>query len=130
MDPNWESTNRFILLPELKILTHWEHSKFRTHYKCKKESDFEVCPKCATPSSSVHDRRWVKVMDQPIRGAGIYLHVLKRRFRCPGCKKVFTEPLNGIRKGFKTTERYRRGLRWACENFRFSFNDRGSQGIC
>ncbi len=118
MDPNWESTNRFILLPELKILTHWEHSKFRTHYKCKKESEFEVCPKCATPSRSVHDRRWVKVMDQPIRGAGIYLHVLKRRFRCPGCKKVFTEPLNGIRKGFKTTERYRRGLRWACENFK------------
>ncbi len=118
MDPNWESTNRFILLPELKIITHWENSKFRTHYKCRKESEFEVCPKCATPSRSVHDRRWVKVSDQPIRGAGIYLHVLKRRFRCPGCKKVFTEPLNGVRKGFKTTERYRRGLRWACENFK------------
>lgn len=118
MDPNWESTNRFILLPELKILTHWEQSKFRTHYKCKKESEFEVCPKCATPSWSVHDRRWVKIADQPIRGAGIYLHVLKRRFRCPGCKKVFTEPLNGVRKGFKTSERFRRGLRWACENFK------------
>ncbi len=32
--------------------------------------------------------------------------------------KVFTEPLNGVRKGFKTTERYRRGLKWACENFK------------
>jgi transposase len=117
MSPNWETTSKFILLPELKLLTHWQSSKFRTHYKCMKESEFEVCPKCATKSYSVHDRRWVKIQDQPIRGSGIQLQVLKRRFRCPGCKKVFTEPLNGIRKGFKTTERYRRGVKWACENF-------------
>lgn len=117
MSPNWESTSKFILLPELKLLTHWQSDKFRTHYKCEKESEFEVCPKCATKSYSVHDRRWVKVQDQPIRGSGIQLHVLKRRFRCPGCKKVFTEPLQGVRKGFKTTERFRRGVKWACENF-------------
>lgn len=118
MDPKWESTEAFILLPELKIITHWQSNKFRTQYKCEKESDFEVCPKCAVKCFSVHDRRWVKVKDQPIRGAGIYLHVLKRRFRCPGCKKVFTEPLTGVRKGYKTTERYRRGIKWACENFK------------
>jgi transposase len=118
MNPNWESTEKFILLPELKLLTHWQSDKFRTQYKCKKESTFEVCPKCATKATSVHDRRWVKIKDQPIRGAGIVLRVLKRRFRCPGCKKVFTEPLNGVRKGFKTTERYRRGLKWACDNFK------------
>jgi transposase len=117
MSPAWESTSKFILLPELKLLTHWQSSKFRTHYKCVKDSEFEVCPKCATKSYSVHDRRWVKVQDQPIRGSGICLHVLKRRFRCPGCRKVFTEPLNGVRKGFKTTERFRRGVKWACENF-------------
>lgn len=118
MDPNWESTAKLILLPEVKIVTHWQQSKFRNHYKCVKESDFEVCPRCAVRSFSVHDRRWVKVKDQPIRGSGILLHVLKRRFRCPQCRKVFTEPVQGVRKGFKTTERYRRGLRWACENFK------------
>ena len=117
MDPNWKSTSKFILLLELKIITHWQSAKFRTHYKCAKESEFEVCPKCATPSRSVHDRRWVKVQDQPIRGSGVKLHVLKRRFRCPGCKKVFTEPVPGIRKGFKSTQRFRRGIQWACENF-------------
>jgi transposase len=118
MDPQWESTSKMILLPELKLIAQWQQNKFRSHYKCQKESDFEVCPKCATKSSSVHDRRWVKVKDQPIRGSGICLHVLKRRFRCPGCRKVFTEPVSGVRKGFKTTERYRKGLRWACDNFR------------
>lgn len=117
MDPNWESTNKFILLPELRMVTHWQSGKFRTHYKCEKESAFEVCPKCATKSFSVHDRRWVNVKDAPIRGSGIYLGILKRRFRCPGCKKVFTEPVNGVRKGFKTTQRFRRGVKWACDNF-------------
>lgn len=118
MDPHWESTSKFILLPELKILTHWQSAKFRTHYKCVKNSDFEVCPKCAVKSYSVHDRRWVVVEDQPIRGSGVKLHILKRRFRCPNCKKVFTEPIPGVRKGFKTTQRFRRGLQWACENFK------------
>lgn len=117
MDPNWESTESLILLPELKIMTHWQSAKFRTHYKCQKESEFEVCPKCAVKSYSVHDRRWVKVQDQPIRGSGVALHILKRRFRCPTCKKVFTEPVAGIQKGYKTTHRFRRGLGWACENF-------------
>jgi|GEM_PF-6217399 transposase len=92
-DPNWQSTSKFILLPELKIISHWQSHKFRTRYKCAKESDFEVCPKCAVKSYSVHDRRWVKVQDAPIRGSGVVLHILKRRFRCPSCKKVFTEPV-------------------------------------
>jgi transposase len=118
MDSKWKSTENFILLPELNLITHWQSHKFRTSYKCEKKSAFEVCPKCAVKSYSVHDRRWVKVQDQPIRGSGIYLKVLKRRFRCPQCKKVFTEPLQGVRKGFKTTERYRRGIKWACENFK------------
>lgn len=117
MDPCWKSTSKLILLPELKIITHWQSAKFRTHYKCKKESLFEICPKCATKSYSVHDRRWVVVEDQPLRGSGVKLHILKRRFRCTGCKKVFTEPIPGVRKGFKTTQRFRRGLQWACENF-------------
>lgn len=34
------------------------------------------------------------------------------------CKKVFTEPVAGVRKGFRTTDRFRRGLKWACETFR------------
>lgn len=83
MDPNWKSTFKFILLPELKIISHWQSDKFRTRYKCAKQSEFEVCPKCATKSFSVHDRRWVRVEDQPIRGSGVQLQILKRRFRCP-----------------------------------------------
>jgi transposase len=117
MSQTWDITQRFVLLPELKVLDRSNPSKFRTYYRTEKESEFEVCPKCATPSRSVHDRRWVKVQDQPIRGSGVQLRILKRRFRCPKCKSVFTEPVQGVRKGFKTTERYRRGVKWACENY-------------
>jgi transposase len=43
--------------------------------------------------------------------------VVKRRFYCKTCKKPFTEPLSGVKKGRRTTERYRRGILWAFENF-------------
>jgi transposase len=71
MNPNYKSTEKFILLPELEIATHWQSDKFRTRYKCSKVSDFEVCPKCAVKSYSVHDRRWVRLEDQPIRVFGV-----------------------------------------------------------
>jgi transposase len=118
MDPEWQSNNQLIILPELKILTHGQSNKFRYNYQCSKESEFEICPRCAVKSYSVHDRRWVNVKDQPVRGMGVKLQILKRRFRCPTCKKVFTEPISGVRKGFKTTERFRRGVKWACDNFK------------
>lgn len=114
---HWDSNDNFILLPELKLVSRWSPGRYRNNYKVLKESDFEVCPRCAVPSRSVHDRRWVQIRDQPIRGSGVRLHILKRRFRCLNCKKVFTEPVQGVRKGHRTTERFRRGIRWACENY-------------
>ncbi len=113
----WDHNDNFILLPELKVLARWNPAKYRNHYKAFKESEFEVCPRCATASKTVYDRRWVKIKDHPIRGSGVYLNILKRRFRCGNCKKVFTEPVQGIKKGNRTTDRYRRGVSWACENY-------------
>ena len=108
--------SHFIIHPELEITSHNFEGRFRSYYQVEKTSEFEVCPKCATKSYSVHDRRWVTVADQPLRGIGIYLNIRKRRFRCPNCKAVFTEPVQLVQKGFRTTRRYRRGLAWACRN--------------
>jgi transposase len=77
----------------------------------------EVCPRCATASTSVYDHRVVTVRDAPLRDMGVRLVVRKRRFSCRPCGRPFTEPVPGIRKGYRTTERYRRSLLWACENF-------------
>jgi transposase len=45
------------------------------------------------------------------------LFLTKRRLYCKPCKKPFTEPVPGVRKGRRTTERYRAELLWACENY-------------
>lgn len=109
--------SRFLLLPELK-LTRWAKVGFATNLcEAKKISRLEICPKCATPSKSVYDTRRVKLKDHPIRGKQVLLTVAKRRFYCRPCKKPFTEPLAGVKKGRRTTERYRRGVLWASENF-------------
>jgi hypothetical protein len=55
--------------------------------------------------------------DTPMRGLAVRLVVRKRRFSCRPCGRPFTEPVPGIRKGYRTTERYQRSVLWACENF-------------
>jgi transposase len=86
-------------------------------YSLEKRSEFEVCPRCATASRTVYDHRTVRVKDEPIRGKSVVLAIRKRRLFCKPCKKPFTEPVAGIAKGHRTTERYQRSLLWACENF-------------
>ncbi len=107
---------RFTLLPELE-LTDVRQQHTTTYLKAMKVGSFEVCPKCATRSKSIYDRRIVSVKDAPIRGKLIVLEILKRRFWCKPCARPFTEPIAGISKGQRSTARYRRELLWACENF-------------
>jgi transposase len=109
---------RRLLLPELKLHRSWRKPGTRTvGVDAEKVSEFEVCPRCATPSRSVYDRRTVAVRDAPMRDMAVRLLVRKRRFSCQPCGRPFTEPVPGIRKGYRSTERYRRSLLWACENF-------------
>lgn len=112
-----QKLSQFLLLPELKLTGLLMNSSIRAVYEAKKQSQFEVCPKCATKSVSVYDRRWVKVKDAPIRGKFVSLKILKRRFRCPSCKYVFTEPVGGIKKFAKVTQRFKSSILWSCENF-------------
>ena len=109
---------RRLLLPELKFKRSWRKPGTVTlGVEVEKESAFEVCPRCATASHSVYDHRVVKVRDEPLRDLAVRLIVRKRRFSCRPCRRPFTEPVPGIRKGYRSTERYQRGLLWACENF-------------
>ncbi|MCB0413748.1 MAG: ISL3 family transposase [Bdellovibrionales bacterium] len=116
MIPTHQRIAHFLISNELKITDHWFIGRFQTGIHLEKTSEFEVCPKCASKSFSVHGRRTVLVKDSPIRGNGNLLKIKKRRFRCPKCKSVFTEPVDLVQKGYRTTRRYRRGLFWACNN--------------
>lgn len=107
-----------LLLPELKLrFVKWKRHVRTLHLFVDKCSRFEVCPKCATPSSNIYDHRVVRLKDAPLHGRLIRLHIRKRRFSCKPCGKPFTEPVKGVEKGYRTTHRYRQGLLWACENF-------------
>jgi transposase len=115
-----ESVIRYLLLPELELLDArpaGPDGRWGTEFFAEKQSEVEVCPKCATPSKSTYDHRWVKLKDDPLRTKPATLYVRKRRLWCGSCKRPFTEPVPGVRKGYRTTERYRQRLLWACEHF-------------
>jgi transposase len=82
-----------------------------------KTSKMEVCPKCATPSESIYDHRKVRVRDEPLGRRAVVVELKKRRFWCAQCKRPFTEPVVGIKKGHRTSERFKRAVLWGCETF-------------
>lgn len=62
----------------------------------KKEA---YCPWCKSLARRVHQvMKPRRVFHCLFLGRRIYLHLRKRRFRCKGCNRVFTEDLPGIRK--------------------------------
>ena len=105
-----------LLLPELE-LEQFFWRKLNFFFLARKKAEMEVCPKCASPSTTGYDKRTIRIKDAPVRNRSVTLIITKRRFFCKPCKKPVMEPIQGIRKGRRTTERYRRQLLWACENF-------------
>ena len=67
----------------------------------------------------VHDRRVVNIKDAPQFGKTKILKITKKRFRCVGlgCKKVFTEQIDGIQKSGRITERMSREILYTCDKF-------------
>jgi transposase len=112
-----ERLSRFVLLPELELLKTVQLGRRILGFLCRKTSHWEVCPKCARVSSAVYDHRRVRIKDEPLRNRTVFLLIEKRRFFCRHCKKPFTEPISGIGKGRRSTERFRSGICWAAENF-------------
>lgn len=108
---------RKLMLPELKLIKVQKISNKTLHYHCEKKTTWEVCRKCPTKSYNVHDRRTVTIRDTKLQYKNIKLIIKKRRFRCPNCKSVFTESINGIRHGHRTSEKYRNKILFDYKNF-------------
>lgn len=71
---------------------------------------YAVCPGCGYHTRNVHQCRRQKKLDIPVPGQTLILVLHRRRFRCPQCGKVFTEPdeVCGWRR--RTTQRLRQQL--------------------
>ncbi len=116
--PVLEKLTRFLMLEDLKIISWNKAREGRFNIVVvEKTSDFEICKKCGSKSKHIFDHRTVNIRDSLIRGKAIYLRVRKRKFFCSTCRKPFTEPVAGIWPKRRSTERYRRNVLWACENF-------------
>lgn len=113
-----ERLTKIILLPELKIEKIKVDGRFRAIYHCSKLPKQEYCPNCASGEYWVHEYREVTIRDEPLRGRQVTLKIRKRRLKCKSCKKTFNEPVPGIMKGRRFTEKFRKSLLWACQNFR------------
>jgi len=106
-----------LILPELTLTNAYLKGRYQQILETEKKDQGAVCTRCATLSNSCYDRREVTVRDAPIRGRSVLLKIKKRRYWCKPCKKPFTEPVSGIMPKRRTTQRFRKSLLWACENF-------------
>lgn len=96
-------------LPGLRIVRQKElGERFEATVMYRRE---EVnCPGCGRVTNKEHDRRQQRKRDRRLRDKAVILILIKRRFRCCWCGKVFTEPdeVFGPRK--RTTWRFRQHL--------------------
>lgn len=104
------SLTQDLLLPDLKFIKREQKANV-VFLHCDKVSAFEVCPHCAQKCTSVYDRVIITIKDEPIRNRHVYLKIRKRRFQCRPCDRIFREPVGGIYKGFRTSEKFRRFIR-------------------
>lgn len=94
-----------IELPELRV-HEWTETEDAIEVRAEFVTWEAPCPRCGAMSSTVYDHRPQRKRDQ-LNGKLLWLVLLKRRFRCVACRKIFTEPdpLCGRRR--RTTKRFR-----------------------
>lgn len=85
----------------------WEVKKIR--------SPFEVCPKCARPSTTMAGKAFSLVREAPLREKPLWLRIEKHRYYCKSCRKPFTEPVQGIWPRRRTTSFFRKAVAKECE---------------
>jgi len=74
------------------------------------------CPRCGRLTWQVHQRHLQRKRDAKLWRKPVWLMLLKRRFRCRNCRKVFTEPDPACGSRRRTTARLRETVAgWANE---------------
>jgi len=96
-------------LPQLKIL---EQKEMESHFEVTViyRRGEVICPCCGRVSTKEHDRRQQYKRDRRLRDKGVLLTLIKRRFRCLSCGKVFTEPDDVFGARRRSSHRFREYL--------------------
>ena len=69
-------------------LTIKEHFEVMVIFRREKA----ICPRCGKAITKEQDRRSQHKQDRQLRDKKVFLTLMKRRFRCLFCGKIFTEP--------------------------------------
>ena len=66
-----------------------------------------LCPQCGEEHrAGYHSSQWTEAEDLPISGKRVYLHIRKRRYRCPRNGKILTEDIPWLKKWARVTRRF------------------------
>lgn len=66
-----------------------------------------LCPQCGEEHrAGYHSSQWTEAEDLPISGKRVYLHIRKRRYRCPRDGKILTEDIPWLKKWARVTRRF------------------------
>ena len=96
-------------LPQLKVTAQIElKDRFEVTVIYRREQ--VSCPRCGQVTAKEHERKFQRKQDRKLRDKTVFLTLMKRRFRCPWCNKVFTEPdeVFGLRR--RSSQRLRQYL--------------------
>ena len=102
-------------LPGVKVLEVKEEEHWIEVLAQYKEPEAD-CPRCGRPTWQVHQWHLQRKRDARLWKKPVWLALLKRRFRCRNCRKVFTEPDPACGARRRTTARLRDTVAgWASE---------------
>ena len=96
-------------LPELRVV-RVEEGQQEMVVEVQYRAVSVPCPHCRKRTSKVHSVSRQNKRDQGLWNKVVYLVLHKRRFRCLGCRKVFSEPdtVFGVRR--RSSQRFRQHL--------------------
>jgi transposase len=96
-------------LAELRVIREKE-TEYEIMVDVEYRASSAICPHCGKGTLRVHSSRAQIKRDRRLWDKPVYLVLNKRRFRCTGCGKVFTEPDPVFGHRRRTSERFRRYL--------------------
>ena len=110
-----QALTRLLNLPEF-VVTHLEvaHWLGWRVFHVRAQAASAPCPRCQHVCTHVHQYHSRSVRDVPYNGQTCWLQVSVRRFKCPRCRRPFTEQFATLPRRARTTPRYAAHLVAAC----------------
>jgi transposase len=108
--------NELLGLPTLRIVKT-EHYRKELVFWVKEIRRPESCPRCTKGHLVKYGGSLQEIRDIPFQERGIRIKLLKRRYLCKACRKVFTQQSEGILPRQRMTERFKVHIAKACQRF-------------